>query len=87
MVEYLKKENSLKPEAVVQPGCYDLQLYEVRQGIDANTAKLKQSEAKFYLVNISLSQKELEHIGNDPQKLKDYDRGVMAEYAANFQKD
>ena len=58
----------------------------MRQGIDTNTAKLKQSEAKFYLVNISPSQKELQHIGNDPQKLKEYARGVMAEYAANFQK-
>ena len=90
LVEYLEKENNLKPEHKAElwfnQGRDDLRAYEVRQGIDSNTAKLKQSEAKFYLVNISPSQKELQHIGNDPQKLKDYARNVMAEYAANFQK-
>jgi hypothetical protein len=90
LVEYLEKENNLKAEHKAElwfnQGRDDLRPYEVRQGIDANTAKLKQSEAKFYLVNISPSQKELEYIGNDPQKLKEYARGVMAEYAANFQK-
>lgn len=90
LVEYLEKENNLKPEHKAElwfnQGRDDLRPYEVRQGIDSNTAKLKQSEAKFYLVNISPSQKELQHIGNDPQKLKEYARGVMAEYAANFQK-
>jgi hypothetical protein len=90
LVEYLEKENNLKPEQKAElwfnQGRDDLRPYEVRQDIDTNTAKLKQSEAKFYLVNISPSQKELQHIGNDPQKLKEYARGVMAEYAANFQK-
>lgn len=90
LVEYLEKENNLKPEHKAElwfnQGRDDLRAYEVRQGIDSNTAKLKQSEAKFYLVNISPSQKELAHLGNDPQKLKEYARRVMAEYAANFQK-
>lgn len=90
LVEYLEKENNLKAEQKAElwfnQGRDDLRPYEVRQGIDTNTAKLKQSEAKFYLVNISPSQKELQHIGNDPQKLKEYARSVMAEYAANFQK-
>lgn len=90
LVEYLEKENNLKAEHKAElwfnQARDDLRPYEVRQGIDSNTAKLKQHEAKFYLVNISPSQKELQHIGNDPQKLKDYARGVMAEYAANFQK-
>jgi len=90
LVDYLEKENRLKPEDKAELWFNqqrdDLRPLEVRQGIDTNTAKLKQSEAKFYLVNISPSQQELQHIGNDPQKLKDYARGVMAEYAANFQK-
>lgn len=90
LVEYLEKENRLKPEEKAElwfNQCRDdLRAYEVRQGIDGNTAKLKQSEAKFYLINISPSQKELAHLGNDPQKLKEYARSVMAEYAANFQK-
>ncbi len=90
LVEYLEKENNLKAEYKAElwfnQGRDDLRAQEVRLGIDSNTAKLKQHEAKFYLVNISPSQKELEHIGNDPQKLKAYAREVMAEYAANFQK-
>lgn len=90
LVEYLEKENKLRPEEKAELWFNqqrdDLRAYEVRQGIDGNTAKLKQHEAKFYLVNISPSQKELAHMGNDPQKLKDYARDVMAEYAANFQK-
>lgn len=90
LVEYLEKENNLKAEHKAELWFNqqrdDLRPQEVRQGIDSNTAKLKQSEAKFYLVNISPSQKELAHLGNDAQKLKDYARGVMAEYAANFQK-
>jgi hypothetical protein len=91
LVDYLEKENRLKV-----PGEYelwfnqqrdDIRALEVRQEIDGNTAKLKQAEAKFYLVNVSPSQKELQHLGNDPQKLKEYAREVMAEYAANFQKE
>lgn len=90
LVEYLEKENNLKAEHKAElwfnQGRDDIRAQEVRLGIDSNTAKLKQHEAKFYLVNISPSQRELEHIGNDPQKLKAYAREVMAEYAANFQK-
>lgn len=90
LVEYLEKENNLKAEHKAElwfnQGRDDLRPYEVRQDIDANTGKLKQHEAKFYLVNISPSQKELAHLGNDPQRIKEYARGVMAEYAANFQK-
>lgn len=90
LVEYLEKENNLKAEHKAElwfnQGRDDLRPYEVRQDIDANTGKLKQHEAKFYLVNISPSQQELAHLGNDPQRLKAYARGVMAEYAANFQK-
>ncbi|WP_439558354.1 DUF5712 family protein, partial [Dyadobacter sp.] len=52
--------------------------------MDQNVAKLKKIEAKFYLINISPSGKELDHIGNDPQKLKAFAREVMKEYAGNF---
>lgn len=90
LVEYLEKENNLKAEHKAElwfdQQREDLRPYEVRQGIDGNIAKLKQQEAKFYLINISPSQRELQHIGDDPQRLKDYARSVMAEYAANFQK-
>ena len=90
LVEYLEKENNLKAENRAELWFNqqrdDVRPQQVRQDIDANTAKLKQHEAKFYLINISPSQKELQHIGNDPHRLKDYARSVMVEYAANFQK-
>lgn len=90
LVDYLEKENRLKAlseqEYWFNQQRDDVRPHEVRQEIDANTAKLKKTEAKFYLINISPSQQELQHLGNDPQKLKAYARGVMAEYAANFQK-
>jgi hypothetical protein len=90
LVEYLEKENRLRPEEKAELWFNqqrdNLRPPEVRQAIDGNTAKLKQQEAKFYLINISPSQKELQHLGNDPQKLKEYARGVMAEYATNFQR-
>lgn len=90
LVDYLEKENRLKApseqEYWFNQQRDDIRPHEVRQEIDANTAKLKKTEAKFYLINISPSQQELQHLGNDPQKLKAYARGVMAEYAANFQK-
>lgn len=90
LVDYLEKENRLKApseqEYWFNQQRNDIRPHEVRQEIDANTAKLKKTEAKFYLINISPSQQELQHLGNDPQKLKAYARGVMAEYAANFQK-
>lgn len=90
LVDYLEKENRLKApseqEYWFNQQRDDIRPHEVRQEIDANTAKLKKTEAKFYLINISPSQQELQHLGNDPQKLKAYARGVMVEYAANFQK-
>ncbi len=90
LVEYLEKENQLTPvnqaELWFNQQRNDVRPDEVRQDIDRNTAKLKKTEAKFYLVNISPSEKELQHLDNDPHKLKDYARSVMAEYAANFQK-
>ncbi|GAB3322661.1 DUF5712 family protein [Larkinella ripae] len=90
LVTYLEKENAWEltreREWWFNQQRDDLSPHEVRQGIDTNTAKLKQQEAKFYLINISPSQKELQHINNDPRQLKAYARSVMAEYATNFQK-
>jgi len=90
LVAYLEKENQGK-----SPDKHELWFDQVRenihpsevtQGIDSNIAKLKKTEAKFFLVNISPSEKELAHLGNDPAQLKVYARQVMEQYAANFQK-
>ena len=97
LVYYLEKENyqdqsqrQLKPasereyffsesEDKVTPS-------QVINHIDKNKKNLGKKDAKFYLVNISPSQDELSHIGNDKKKLKEYTKAVMENYAENFGK-
>jgi hypothetical protein len=90
LVAYLEKENQGKAwnqkELWFDQGRDSIAPEEVRQRIDGNVAKLKKSEAKFFLVNISPSEKELAHLGQDPAKLKAYARQVMEQYAQNFNK-
>lgn len=57
---------------------------EAVQMLDANRKGLQKEDAKFYSLVISPSAQELEHIGSDPQKLRDYTARVMQEYATNF---
>ncbi|MEM6803860.1 MAG: DUF5712 family protein [Bacteroidota bacterium] len=61
-------------------------LQEAVRRLDANKKNLGNKDAKFFLINISPSQKELEHIGNDEKKLMAYTRSVMDAYAKNFNK-
>ena len=63
-----------------------LGLQEAVRRLDANKKNLGKKDAKFFLINISPSQKELEHIGNDEKKLMAYTRTVMDAYAKNFNK-
>lgn len=88
LTNYLEKENQKlgKKELWFDQVRDDIGPDQVKTGIDQNVAKLKKAEAKFYLINISPSGKELDHIGNDPQKLKAFAREVMKEYAGNFNK-
>ena len=90
-VNYLEKENEGKEQG-------DQELYfnheensidaeRVIAEIDANTAKLKKKEPKFYSLVVSPSQGELKHIGDDPEKLRQYTREVMKAYAAAFYRD
>jgi hypothetical protein len=53
--------------------------------IDGNVKGLRTEDAKFYSLVISPSEDELAHIDNDEEKLKDYTRKVMEQYAQNFQ--
>lgn len=89
---YLEKENNQLPPAQ-QEAFFCAQSDKVSQtevvaGIDQNGAAqgLKTGQDRFYTFTIDPSQKELAHIGNDPDKLRDYTRGVMENYAANFGK-
>ncbi|WP_113662378.1 DUF5712 family protein [Pedobacter nanyangensis] len=94
LVNYLEKENRLyvkeEPEHWFNHMADKYEPYEVRRKIDGNIAKLGRDDAKFFLINISPSQKELkfleEKYGKDKMSgaLKDYAVKVMDEYARNF---
>ncbi|NVM67761.1 hypothetical protein FHW88_006092 [Mucilaginibacter sp. SG538B] len=101
LVAYLEKENRIaeaqdkhyKPEYWFNNERDNIQPYEVRSGIDTNVAKLSKDDAKFFLVNISPSEKELlylkERFGKEGAKdyLKAYANEVMDAYAKNFKRD
>jgi hypothetical protein len=101
LVAYLEKENRLAekldqsdhPEYWFSNDRNNIQSYEVRQGIDNNVAKLSKDDAKFFLINISPSEKELlylkERYGTEGAKayLKDYANMVMDAYAKNFKRN
>lgn len=59
----------------------------VIKAIDQNTAKLRKRDPRFYSLVISPSQRELKHLQNDPEKLKNYTRQVMKAYAASFHRN
>ncbi|WP_316846501.1 DUF5712 family protein [Pedobacter psychrodurus] len=96
LVNYLEKENRTEdlkqPELWFNGSRQDVEAYEVRRALDGNNAKLGRHEAKFFLINISPSQKELEHLRKsvgDPHVknvLKVYTEKVMDEYAKNFRR-
>ncbi|RYZ24672.1 MAG: molybdopterin-guanine dinucleotide biosynthesis protein MobB [Chitinophagaceae bacterium] len=96
LVHYLEKENRLdknkEPEYWFNGSEIEVDPYTVMQTIDANVAKLGKADAKFFLVNISPSQKELaflkEQYGEDGMKaqLKGFAVWVMDSYAQNFKR-
>jgi len=96
LVHYLEKENRLDrekaPEHWFSNGQNIIQAYEVRNALDNNIAKLGKIDAKFFLLNISPSQKEIRHLkdlyGEEGAKeqLKVYAQTVMDAYARNFKR-
>src|SRR5690606_38707741 len=98
LVHYLEKENRMKPENANENKpehwfngmARDIKPHEVRMGIDRIVAKLGREDSKFFLINLSPSQKELAHLvsqyGVDGAKenLKEFAMRVMDEYARNF---
>ena len=97
LVHYLEKENRLDkkndPEYWFNGRQINIDPYQVTQTIDNNIAKLGKADAKFFLVNISPSQKEIaflrEQYGNDGIKdqLKGFAVRVMDAYARNFKRE
>lgn len=99
LVSYLEKENHLTAEdrVPVQENWFNgtgtqIPMQEVRTRIDGNTAKLGREDSKFFLINISPSQKELAHLHQlygeqgAKHKLKEFAIRVMDEYAKNFKR-
>lgn len=96
LVHYLEKENRTEnrqqPEMWFNGQRSDIEAYEVRRSLDGNRAKLGNHEAKFFLINISPSQKELAHLKElfgdigMKEQLKRYAEKVMDEYAKNFKR-
>ncbi|RBQ02695.1 DUF5712 family protein [Pedobacter miscanthi] len=97
LVNYLEKENRLfnkdEPENWFNHMAVNIEPYEVRQAIDNNIAKLCKTDAKFFLVNISPSQKELKYLNNEfgedglKDQIKIFAEKVMDAYAKNFRRD
>lgn len=98
LVAYLEKENKLKTDNAEKElwftnGRFDVPHQEVRVKLDNNVAKLCKTDDKFFLVNISPSEKEIlflkDKYGEEllQQKLKEYTTAVMDAYALNFKKD
>jgi len=100
LVNYLEKENHLQIEkgrGLDQENWFngtsdDISRQEVRVKIDRNIAKLSRNDAKFFLINVSPSQKELaylhERYGEQSarEQLKAFAVKVMDEYARNFRR-
>lgn len=98
LINYLEKENravsedSHANELWFNTNNREIIQQEVRVRIDNNIGKLGKNDAKFFLVNISPSQKEIaflkERFGNQgaEEKLKQYAVRVMDAYAHNFKR-
>jgi len=100
LVNYLEKENSLQTEKNLDQRYEnwfngvrnDIRRQEVRVKIDNNIAKLCRDDSKFFLINISPSQKELEHLfkhygeSGAKEKIKELAVKIMDEYAKNFKR-
>lgn len=95
LVNYLEKENrvpDLSKELWFNERSDIVAPFRVRTLIDGNVAKSGKMDGKFYLVNLSPSQKELsylqERFGEEKvvEKLKEYAIKMMDEYAKNFKR-
>ncbi|MNK18104.1 hypothetical protein D3C87_363020 [compost metagenome] len=97
LVHYLEKENrienKLEQEYWFNHEGRSFEAYEVRHAIDRNVAKLGKADAKFFLINISPSQKELKHLAEKygvmdiKEQLKCYGERLIDEYARNFRRE
>ena len=97
LVTYLEKEHRL-PEKELQPEHWfngrenTITPQQVRVTLDNNIAKLGRNDAKFYLINISPSQKEIAWLKQNfgehgaAEQLKAFALKVIDGYAENFKR-
>jgi len=98
IVNYLEKENRTAFEENRENELWfnnlnrDITPQEVRVKIDNNVAKLSRNDAKFFLINISPSEKEITYLKEKfgekgaEEQLKKYASSVMDIYARNFKR-
>ncbi len=82
---YLDKEQSKGVEKDIffnSEGIFNKK--QVVESIDNNVKGLTQKDDKFHSLVIAPSAKELEHIGNDTEKIKAFTIACMEKYAGNF---
>lgn len=93
LVHYLDKESRLFPDTEKEHwfngNALQIPSYEVKTSLDGNIAKLSKTDAKFFLINTSPSQKEIEwliqkHGELNKKAFKAYAIKIMDEYARNF---
>lgn len=94
LVHYLEKETRMFKDLLQEHWFNGLNssvpAYLVKNQLDQNIAKLCKDEAKFFLLNISPSQKEISFLKAQygemgaETALKEYVLGVMDEYTRNF---
>lgn len=97
LINYLEKENRMELKDNLEywfnGNRIDIQPYQVMHAIDGNVRKLGKDDAKFFLVNISPSQKEIaflkEQYGEQGAKeqMKGFAVRVMDAYAQNFKRE
>jgi hypothetical protein len=90
-VEYLEKENQGIEQDEIEHffNQYgdEISAENVIKEIDANTAKLKKVEPKFYSITVNPSKYELRKLQNSSEDLKRYTRAIMKDYASSFNRD
>jgi hypothetical protein len=90
LVNYLCKENEGKSltqrEHFFSESEDQTNRLKVMSSIDSNVKKLGRSDAKFFMLTVNLSKSEIEHLNDDPAKIRQYSRQVMELYAKNFNK-
>jgi len=95
LIHYLDKENRMDqqvPEMWFNTDTNNIQSHEAQLALDHNVAKLMRTDAKFFLVNISPSQKEIAWLKAQydqkgaEEQLKIYAVKMMDEYARNFKR-